>query len=109
MSDPYAALLELTEREQSLVLAGAWEDLAAVDMSRRALLARLPGGAQPSHARATLQRALEVQTATTALIGAQVGELRRSLGHVSRGRVAVRGYGGGAPGARTGGRVDLSG
>jgi hypothetical protein len=107
VTDPYDALLELTERENALVVAGAWEELAAVDATRRALLAMLPSRPPPA-ARPALARAVALQTATTALLSEQVGDLRRELGHVAQGRVAVQGYGGGAP---TGGgsRVDLSG
>jgi hypothetical protein len=107
VSDPYTMLLELTEREHALVVAGTWEELAALDATRRALVATLPG-VPPQAARAALTRAVEVQTATTALISKQVRELRRSLGHVARGRVAVEGYGGGA-GVRAGARVDIAG
>jgi hypothetical protein len=106
VTEPYATLLELTERENALVLAGAWEELAAVDATRRALLATLLDR-PPATARPALARAVALQAATTALLGAQVDELRRSLGHVAQGRVAVQGYGAGAgPGAS---RVDLSG
>ncbi len=110
MTDPYDALLELTEREHQLVVDGAWEELAAVDQRRRELLASLPAR-PPAAARHALTRAVALQTATTALISTQVRELRRSLGHVARGRVAVQGYGGGAgaSAARAGERVDLSG
>ena len=107
MNDPYATLLELTEREHELVLAGTCEQLAAVDATRRALLAALPG-APPPAARDLLTRAVEVQTATTALLSRQVRELRRSLGHVAQGRVAVQGYGG-QGGAAVHARVDLAG
>lgn len=107
MTDPYATLLELTERENALVVAGAWAQLAALDATRRALLATLPSR-PPLAARPALARSVALQTATTALLSAQVGELRRELGHVAQGRVAVQGYGGGA-GAGGGARVDLSG
>ena len=107
MTDPYTTLLELTEREHALVVAGTWEELAAVDATRRALLASLPDVPPPA-ARAALTQAVAVQTATTALISRQVRELRRSLGHVAQGRVALEGYGGG-PAVRAGARVDVAG
>jgi hypothetical protein len=110
MTDPYAALLALTEREHELVVAGAWEELAAVDAERRTLMAVMAAHAPPGAARALLARAAEVQAATTALLATQVAELRRSLGHVAQGRAAVRGYGGGAGGrAGTGAQVDRAG
>ncbi len=108
MPDPYATLLELTEREHELVVAGAWAQLAAVDMARRSLLAGLPA-VPPAAAHAALTRALALQTATAELLAAQVGDLRRSLGHVAQGRVAVQGYGGGAASGRSAARVDVAG
>ena len=110
MTDPYAALLALTEREHELVVAGAWEELAAVDAERRTLVAVMPAHAPAGAAREALARAADVQAATTALLAAQVAELRRALGHVAHGRTAVQGYGGGTGGrAATGARVDLAG
>jgi hypothetical protein len=108
VTDPYDTLLELTEREHALVIAGAWEKLAAVDATRRVLLASLSERPLPA-ARPALARTLALQTATTELLEAQVGQLRRSLGHVAQGRVAVQGYGGGAGAGGGGARVDLSG
>jgi hypothetical protein len=107
MTDPYAALLELTEREHALVVGGTWEELAAVDRERRTALAALPARAPAGAPREALARAAELQAATTALLAAQVAELRRSLGHVAQGRTAVQGYGGGAAPAPA--RVDLAG
>ena len=54
-----------------------------------------------------VDRAADLQMASTALIEAQVDELRRSLGSVAQGRAAVQGYGAGAggttkPGGSTG-------
>jgi hypothetical protein len=108
--DPYSALLELTEREHALVVAGAWEELADVDAERRTVLAGLPASPPAGAAREALARASEVQAATTVLLTAQVGELRRSLGHMAQGRTAVQGYGRGT-GAREAvpARVDLAG
>jgi hypothetical protein len=108
MNDPYTALLELTEREHALVVAGSWEELAAVDSSRRALLAGLPPQ-PPLTARPALTRAVQLQAATTALLSTQVRDLGRSLGHVARGRVAVQGYGGGSVPLRAPERVDVAG
>ena len=105
--DPYTALLELTEREHALVVAGSWAELAPVDAERRALLAGLPPRAPAGAARGALARAAGVQARTSALLSAQVAELRRSLGHMAQGRVTVQGYGvAGAPAPR---RIDLAG
>jgi hypothetical protein len=110
MTDPYAALLALTEREHELVVSGAWEELAAVDAERRTLVGVMPALAPAGAAREALARAADVQAATTALLATHVAELRRSLGHVAHGRTAVRGYGAGA-GAPAGGptQLDLAG
>jgi len=100
-------LLALTEREHELVVSCAWEELAALDAARRDLVARMTGAA-PGSAQAALERAVEVQARTSALLTASVGELQRELGTLSQGRTAVRGYGGDATLARTG-RIDLAG
>ena len=107
MSEPYATLLALTEREHALVVAGTWEELAAVDSERRTALAGLPAQAPAGAARAALERAAELQAATTALLADQVAERRRALGHMAQGRTAVQGYGGAAAPAPA--RVDLAG
>lgn len=107
---PYDELLVLVEREHALVVAGAWEELAAVDALRRELVGRLPAQA-PAGARGVLERALEIQQRTSALLTAGVDELRRELGTLSQGRAAVRGYGAGAgvAPAAVATRVDLAG
>jgi hypothetical protein len=109
MTDPYAALLALTEHEHALVVAGAWEELAAVDAERRKLVTVLPARAPAGAAGEALARAAEIQAATTALLATQVAELRRSLGHVAQGRTAVQGYGGVTGGRAASDRVDLAG
>jgi hypothetical protein len=106
--EPCAALLALTEREHALVVAGTWEQLAAVDAERRTLLAGLPARAVAGAPREALERAAGLLATTTALLAAQVAELQRSLGHMAQGRVAVRGYGGGT-GSAAPARVDLAG
>jgi hypothetical protein len=105
-TDPYAAVLALTEREHTLVAEGRHEEVPALDAERRVLLAALPA-ATPAHARGVLARAAAVQAHTTALLAAGMSELERELGRLSQGRAAVRGYGPGpsAP-AR---RLDLAG
>lgn len=106
----YDELLVLVEREHALVVAGAWEELAAVDALRRDLVARLPAEA-PAGARGVLTRALELQQRTSALLTAGIDDLRRELGTLSQGRAAVRGYGAGSGVAplATAARVDLAG
>ena len=100
-------LLALTDREHELVVASAWEELAALDAIRRDLIARMTGAATGS-AQAKLERAVEVQARTSALLAAGVDELRRELGTLSHGRTAVRGYGGDRTAARAE-QIDLAG
>jgi hypothetical protein len=111
IADPYELLLALAEREHALVRAGSWEDLAAVDAVRRDLVAALPAR-PPAAARAALTRTAELQAQTSALLDAGADELRRELGTLAQGRVAVRGYGAagmGAGAASAATRVDLAG
>lgn len=111
MAGIHDELLALVEREHALVLAGAWEELAALDQRRRDLVAQLPA-TPPADARATVQRAHAIQAQTSALLAAGIDELRRELGTLSHGRAAVRGYGAGAgmpAAAATAPRVDITG
>jgi hypothetical protein len=106
--DVYDELLALVEREHSLVVAGAWEELAAVDAARRDVVARLPAAA-PASAAGALQRAAKIQAYTSALLAVGSDELRRELAGLSHGRAAVRGYGGAALTPVAAARVDLAG
>jgi hypothetical protein len=102
----YEQLLVLVEREHELVVAGSWEELAAVDALRRKLVAQLPAVA-PAAAAGLLSRAAATQARTSELLAAGVDELRRELGTLSHGRAAVRGYGSAAVTAPA--RIDLAG
>jgi hypothetical protein len=106
----YDDLLALIEREHALVVAGEWVQLAALDARRRAVVARLPAVA-PAGVALVLERAAAVQARTSTLLAGGADELRRELGALSQGRVAVRGYGGATavaqPPARA--RLDLAG
>ncbi len=106
--DVYDELLALVEREHALVVAGAWEELAALDAARRDVLGRLPAVA-PASAAGALQRAGKIQSYTSALLAGGSDELRRELAGLSQGRTAVRGYGGAALTPVAGARVDLAG
>jgi hypothetical protein len=106
--DVYDALLALVEREHALVVAGAWEELAALDAARRDVVGRLPAVA-PASAAGALRRAAEIQARTSALLAAGSDELRRELAGLSHGRAAVRGYGGAALAPVAAARVDLAG
>jgi hypothetical protein len=107
VTDVIDELLVLTEREHELVVSCAWEELAALDATRRELVARMTG-APPRSAHARLERARAIQAQTSALLAARVDELRGELGTLSRGRTAVRGYGGDAAPTRAT-RIDLAG
>jgi len=107
VTDLLDELLALTEREHELVVSCAWEELAALDAARRDLVARMPAAA-PGSAQARLERAVEIQARTSALLAAGVGELQRELGTLSHGRTAVRGYGGTTTIVRAE-RIDLAG
>jgi hypothetical protein len=100
-------LLALTEREHELIVSCEWEKLAALDATRRELMARMTG-VIPSSAQAGLERASEIQARTSALLAARVDELRTEIGALARGRTAVRGYGGDVPPTRAT-RIDLAG
>ena len=95
MTDPYAALLALAEREHALVSEGRFEELPALDAERTALVAAMPAKVPPS-ARPALERAAELQLATTAALRSGMAETRRGLQALGRGREAARAY------ARTG-------
>ncbi len=107
MTDVYGELLALAQREHALVVAGSWEDLAALDAERRACLARMPATPPPAAAD-VLGRVAAVQAQTNALLQAGVEELRREIGALSHGRTAVRGYAGATP-AEQPSRLDLQG
>ena len=106
--DVYDELLALVEREHALVVAGAWEELAALDAARRDVLVRLPAAA-PASAAGVLRRAAKIQAYTSALLAGGSDELLRELGGLSQGRAAVRGYGGAALTPAAAARVDLAG
>ncbi len=110
MIERYEQLLALVEREHALAVAGAWEELAAIDALRRELAARLPAVPPPAAA-SVLSRGAETQARTSALLAGGVEALRRELGALSQGRAAVRGYGvaAGAGAARAPARLDLAG
>jgi hypothetical protein len=104
----YEDLLALVEREHALVVAGEWEGLASLDARRRAVVARLPSVA-PASVALVLERAAAVQARTSTLLAGGADELRRELGALSQGRVAVRGYGGAVAAAPAPTRLDLAG
>lgn len=91
MSDPYAELVALAEREWSLVCAGAWEQLPAIIAERRALMASAPPVAPPEAA-ADLHRLAELQSLVAAALAAGRTAAAGELARLHTGHGAVRGY-----------------
>jgi hypothetical protein len=91
VSAPYVALVALAEREWSLVVAGAWEQLPDLVAERDALVAGL-GPVAPPEAAPYLQRLVELQTLTSAALTAGRAAGAEELARLRSGRGAVRGY-----------------
>jgi hypothetical protein len=94
--DPYAYLVELTERELELALAGDAEGLYDLQRTREAAMAEMPSRA-PESARGLIGLAARLQLDVTRALAEQLkgaaGEIRRLEG----GRTSIRRYGGQAP------------
>ena len=90
-ADPYATLAELAETERDLALAGAVDELLAVQERRAALVAGLPARA-PRHARAHLARAAAAQAEATAALTVAAGAARGEIVRLEHGRTAVAAY-----------------
>lgn len=88
---PYERLLELAERETTLVGAGALEDLQALAAERSATIAGLPAVA-PREAAGLLAQLGAMQALTTAAMVSARAETGRELRSLGRGRGAVQGY-----------------
>jgi hypothetical protein len=95
-SDPYAQLAAMAEAERDLALAGRYDELAAVQARRAALVAALPDH-PPAAAEPHLRRAAAAQAQATAALGAAVAIARREAVRVERGRGAVAAYRPAAP------------
>lgn len=91
MSDPYAELAELAERELELAAGGRVEQLAELQRRAAALAARLPA-TPPPHARAALERAARAQHAAAAALADALAETEDALARLRRGRAGVKGY-----------------
>jgi len=91
VSDAYADLVRLTERELELVSAGNLDELPALHEERHALVASLPEE-PPASARPALERAARLQSQVTAALTRAMRELTGELDRLDRGRSAVRGY-----------------
>lgn len=98
VSDPYAVLVELTERELELARAGDAEGLFDLRRIREQLVGEMPAQA-PESARTLLELAAQLQLEVT---GALAEQLRGASGEIRRldnGRASIRRYAGEAPGA----------
>jgi hypothetical protein len=98
VSDPYSALVELTERELELARAGDAEGLFDLRRIRDELVEEMPAQA-PESARSLLELAARLQLEVTRALAEQLrgasGEMRR----LQNGRASIRRYAGEAPGA----------
>ncbi len=96
VSDPYAVLVELTERELELARAGDAEGLFDLRRVRDEVVADMPERA-PESARSLLELAARLQLDVTRALAEQLkgasGEIRR----LDNGRASIRRYAGEAP------------
>ena len=93
VSDPYAVLVELTERELELALAGDADGLFDLRRIRDDLVADMPAQA-PESARTLLELAARLQLEVTRALAEKLkgasGEMRR----LDNGRASIRRYAG---------------
>jgi hypothetical protein len=90
---PWAELVELAERELSLVRDGRWEELPAASAERLTIAEAL--GTPPAEARPHLERLVELQLQIHAGIATARAFTQQKLGNLERGHTALVGYGGG--------------
>ena len=88
---PYDALAEIAERELELVSAGEMGPLSDLYARRDALVATLPAK-PPAAARPALERALEANNRTSAVLQERMRGTGVELRKLTHGRTAVRGY-----------------
>jgi hypothetical protein len=91
MRTGYGRLVELAERELSLVRAVELEDLPELWEERRRLVAELPA-IPPASARSDLERAAELQGVTTALLEEHLEATGADMRRLVRGRSAMHSY-----------------
>jgi hypothetical protein len=101
----YGRLVELAERELTLVRTGALDSLPALWEQRRAVVDGLPPVA-PLEARSSLERAAELQGLTTALLEEHLEATGADMRRLVRGRAAMHSY---APQAHRAPLVDRAG
>jgi hypothetical protein len=91
VSPVYARLVELAEREAELIAAARYDELADLDDERSELVDGLPP-VPPLEAGPFLQRAAALQEQNTQALARALGDTRRGLFDVLRGRRAAGGY-----------------
>ena len=87
----YGRLVELAERELSLVRAGALADLPLLWEERKRVVSELPA-IPPLDARESLERAAELQGRTTALLEEHLEATGAEMRRLVRGRAAMHSY-----------------
>jgi hypothetical protein len=88
---PYDALADIAQRELDLVNAGDVERLPELHAARDAVVAALPDTPPPA-ARPALERAAQLQSRTSAILGERLQETGSELRRLSQGRTAMHGY-----------------
>jgi hypothetical protein len=91
MHPGYGRLVELAERERSLVRAGELVGLPSLWEERRALVADLPP-IPPAGARESLERAAELQGLTTALLEEHLQVTGAEMRRLVQGRAMMNSY-----------------
>ena len=91
MADPYARLVELTRSEHDAVLAGDWEQVAAIQTQLVALRSTL-AGTPPAAARPSLEEAARLNAEIGRAIERAAAGVRAELVEIGRGRHAAVGY-----------------
>ena len=91
MHPGYGRLVELAERELSLVHAGDLTKLPPLWEDRRRVVSDLPA-IPPSDAREPLERAAELQGRTTALLEEHLEVTGAEMRRLVRGRAAMHSY-----------------
>jgi hypothetical protein len=87
----WEALEALAAEEAQLVADERFDDLAALNLRRAALIAALPDPL-PAAAVAPLRSALGTQRATATVLQARRDAIGAELGRLRRGRTGVQGY-----------------
>ena len=91
MADPYTRLVELTRSEHDAVLAGDWEQVAAIQTQQVALRSTL-AGPPPATARPSLEEAARLNAEIGRAIERAAAGVRAELVEIGRGRQAAVGY-----------------